>query len=140
MAPTTTERSPLPTTLRRTSMWTLGLLAVTAIAWAIGMPTALVVLATAPATIACAISALIYSKGVEAAAGIRIWLWIAIAVGGLSFVAGLGLILMRGPIEQLDACYDRAITQTARRACEVQYEDAYKRLVDKYGSYTVTTP
>ena len=136
MAPTATERPALPRALRRDSIWTLSLLGVTALAWAIGGDVAYTVLASGPATIVFAISALINSRGVEAAAGIRIWLFIAIGVGGLSLVAGLGLILMRGPTEQLDACMARAITQTAERECLAEYKVAYNELLERYGAVT----
>jgi len=134
MAPTTTERPALPTNLRRTSLWTFALLGVTALAFALGVPTSLVVLATAPATIAFAIAALIYSRGVEGLGGIRIWLWIAVAIGGMSLLAGLGILLMREPLEQLEACYERAITPTAQRECEADYEKAYNDLLERYGT------
>lgn len=134
MAPTTTERPALPTNLRRTSLWTFALLAVTALAFALGLPASLVVLVTAPATISCAIAALIYSRGVESAVGIRIWLWVAIAIGGMSLLAGLGILVMREPLEQLEACYDRAITPNAQRECEAEYEKAYNDLLERYGT------
>lgn len=141
MAPTTTERPALPKTLRRASMWTLIMLAVTALAWALGMPYEFAVLATGPATIIFAIYALISSKGVEAASGIRVWLWIAIGVGVITLVAGLGLILMRGPIERLEACLGRSITETARTECEVQYQEDYQQLLERYSDYgSLTKP
>jgi hypothetical protein len=122
-------------------MWTLAMLALTGIAWAFGMPASLVVLLTGPATIALATIALVHSRGVEAAGGIRIWLWIAIGVGGLSTLGGLGLVIMRGPIEQLEACMDRAITETAKRECQTQYDKAYEDLLTKYSNYgTVKNP
>src|SRR6187402_2988818 len=136
MAPTATERPALPRALRRDSTWTLALLGVTALAWAIGGDVAYTVLVSGPATIVFAISALINSRGVEATGGIRIWLFIAIGVGGLSLVAGLGLILMRGPTEQLDACMSRAITQTAERECLAEFKVAYDELLERYGAVT----
>ena len=134
-----TERPTLPKALRRDSMWTLGLLALTAIAWAMAMPASLLVVITGPATIALAISALVHARGVEGAGSIRIWLWIAIGVGAMSLLAGLGLILMRGPIEHLEACYDRAITETATRACKAQYDKDYQELLDRYSNYGTRT-
>lgn len=138
MAPTATERPALPRALRRDSAWTLGLLGVTALAWAFGGRVSYLVLLSGPATIAFGISALINSKGVDAAKAIRVWLVIAVGVGGLSFIAGLGLILMRGPIEQLEACMSRAITESAKRECLAQYQTSYEELLSRYG--VVTTP
>ena len=136
MAPTATERPALPRALRRDSLWTLGLLGLTALAWAIGGEVSYLVLASGPATIVFAISALVNAKGVEAASGIRIWLFIAMGVGAFSLVAGLGLILMRGPTEQLDACMARAITQTAERQCLAEFKIAYDELIQRYSSVT----
>ncbi len=93
MTTPTTERPTLPKALRRDSLWTLVLLAVTALAWAQGLPAALFVVLTGPATIVFAIYALVHARGVEAATSIRMWLWIAIGVGAMSFVGGLGLFL-----------------------------------------------
>ena len=139
MAPTTTERPALPANLRRTSLWTFGLLGATALTFVLDVPASLSVLIVAPATISCAIAALIYARGVEAATGIRVWLWVAIAVGVMSFLAGLGVLLMREPLEQLQACYDRAITPTAQRACDAEYEKAYNDLLKRYGAGSVVT-
>jgi len=117
------------------------MLALTGLAWAFGMPTSFLVLLTGPATIAFAISALVHTRGVETTGGIRIWLWIAIGVGGMSLLMGLGLIIMRGPIEQFDACMDRAITETAQRECRVQLDKDYAEIRDKYSNYgTVKNP
>ena len=134
-----TERPTLPKALRRDSMWTLGVLALTAVAWAMEVPASFLVVITGPATIALAISALVHARGVEGAATIRIWLWIAIGVGGMSLLAGLGLILMRGPIEQFEACTSRAITETARRECTAEYDKEYQEQLDRYSSYGTGT-
>ena len=67
------------------------------------------------------------------------WLWIAIGVGVMSILAGIGLVLMRGPLEQLEACYARAITPTAQRECEAEYEKSYEELLEKYREYGAVT-
>ena len=122
-------------------MWTLGLLAVTALAWAQGLPAALFVVLTGPATIVFAIYALVHARGVEAATSIRMWLWIAMGVGAMSFFGGLGLFLARAPIEHNQACMERAITQTAKRECTAQYEKEYQELLDRIENYgKVTNP
>jgi len=139
MTPTATERPALPKNLRLTSMLTLILLGLTALAFAVGMPLSLIVLVTAPATIGLAIAALVFSRGVASAGGIRVWLWIAIGVGVMSILAGIGLVLMRGPLEQLEACYARAITPTAQRECEAEYEKSYEELLEKYREYGAVT-
>jgi hypothetical protein len=140
MAPSTTERPALPTNLRRTSLWTIILLGVTMLVFALGMPYSLAVLVTAPATAACAISALIYSRGVESTAFVRVWLWIAIGMSGMSFLVGLGLVIAREPYEQLEACLARAITPSAQRECELEYEKAMDDLLKRYSEFGVTTP
>jgi len=140
MTPTATERPALPKPLRLTSMWTLIMLGITALAFAIGLPTSLIVLLTAPATIGLAITALAYSKGVTAATGIRVWLCIAIGIGVMATLSGLTMLLLRGPYEQLEACMARAITPTAQRECRVEFEKSYNELVEKYRDFgTVTT-
>jgi len=140
MAPTSTpERPTLPRALRRSSLWTFGLLALSALLWTVGLPGSLLVVVTGPATIIFAISALLHTRGVDAVAGIRVWLWIAIAMGGMILLGGIGLILMRGPTEQLEACLDRALTETAKRECQVQYEESYKELLDRYANYGKVT-
>ena len=139
MAPTTTERPALPKALRRDSMWTLGLLAVTALAWVADMPVSFAVIVTGPATIVFGISALVNARGVEAATSIRMWLWIAIGVGGMSLLAGVSLILLRGPIEQSQACYERAITETAKHECKVQFAKDSQELMNRYATYGTGT-
>lgn len=134
MAPTATERPTLPANLRRTSLWTFVLLGVSAFAFLLDVPSSLIVLVVAPAAISCAIASLIYSRGVEAAVGIRIWLWVAIAISAMSFLGGLGVLLMREPLEQLQACYARSVTPTATRECDAEYEKAYNELLERYGA------
>ncbi len=117
-------------------MWTFVLLGLSALLWMLGLPLSLMVLASGPATVSFAISALINSRGVVDAAAIRVWLGVAIAMGGLILLAGLGLLLMRGPTEQFERCLDRAITETARRECQVEFEKARDDLLKKYGAVT----
>lgn len=136
MTSTPTERPQLPRALRRDSLWTFGLLGLSAFAWALGLPVSLLVLLSGPATISFAISALINSRGVAAAGGIRLWLWIAIGMGGMILAAGLGLLLMRGPTEQFERCLDRAITESAKRECQAEYEQARDDLLKRYGAVT----
>ena len=133
MTSTPTERPQLPRALRRDSLWTFGLLGVSAFAWALGLPTSLLVILSGPATIAFAISALINTRGVETAAGIRVWLAVAMAMGSMIMVAGFGLLIMRGPTEQLERCLDRAITESAKRECQADYDKAYEDLLKRYG-------
>ena len=113
-------------------MWTLGLLALTAVAWAMGLPTSLLVLITGPATIALAIAALVHARGVKEAASVRVWLWVAAAVGALSMLAGLNLVLLRVPIEHSEACYARAITETANRECAAQLKKETQEVADRW--------
>ena len=141
MPPTATDRPSLPKALRRDSLWTLALLAITAFAWSSELPGSLLVLVTGPATIIFAISALTNARGVEAAASIRMWLWIAMGVGAMSLLAGVSLILLRGPIEERQACNARAITETAKNECEAQFEKDSAELVERYRNYgTVKKP
>lgn len=140
MAPTSTQERPtLPQSLRRDSLWTFGLLGASALLWAVGLPLALLVVVTGPAAIIFAISALVNSRGVEAVNGIRVWLWISIAMGGMILLGGLGLILMRGATEAFDACMDRAITETAKRECQAQYERDIDELMKRYSTYDPLT-
>jgi len=136
MTTTPTQRPQLPRELRRDAMWTFVLLGLSALLWMLGLPLSLMVLASGPATVSFAISALINSRGVVDAAAIRVWLGVAIAMGGLILLAGLGLLLMRGPTEQFERCLDRAITETARRECQVEFEKARDDLLKKYGAVT----
>ena len=141
MPPTTTDRPALPKALRRDSLWTLTLLAITAFVWSGELPFSLLVLVTGPATIIFAISALSNARGVEAAGSIRMWLWIAMGVGVMSLLAGVSLILLRGPIEQSQACYARAITETAKNECKAQFKKDSDELVERYRNYgTVKKP
>ncbi|MGC4175909.1 hypothetical protein [Demequina sp.] len=140
MTPTSTpERPTLPKPLRRDAIWTFALLGASALLWGTGVPTQFLVLLTGPATIGFAISALLNSRGVDAVAGIRIWLWIAIGMGGMILLGGFGLVLMKGPTEEYQACMDRAITQSAKRECETQYKEAQEELLKRYQNYGVTT-
>ena len=140
MTPTSTpERPTLPRELRRDSLWTFALLGVSALLWATGLPTQFLVLVTGPAAMAFAISALLNSRGVDAVAGIRIWLWVAVGMGGMILLGGLSLVMFRVPQEQLQACLDRAITDTARRECETQYQKDLEDLMEKYSNYGKVT-
>lgn len=140
MAPTTTERPALPKTLRLTSLWTIILLGATMLAFAVGMPYTLATLALGPATIGLAIVALVYTRGVDGVTGIRVWLWVSIGIGAMAAFSGFAMLLLRGPYEQLEACLERAITPTAQRECQAQFEQAYEDLLETYGGYGVTTP
>jgi len=136
MTPTSApERPTLPKALRRDSLWTFGLLGASALLWMVGIPGSLFVLLTGPAAIAFAASALINSRGVDAVAGIRVWLWVSMAMGAMILLAGLSQVLTYGPTQSWQACRDRAITETAKRECEVQYEKDRKELLDRYSQY-----
>lgn len=140
MTPTSTpERPTLPSALRRDTLWTFALLGVSALLWGTGLPTQFLVLVTGPAAIAFAVSALVNTRGVEAVAGIRVWLWVAIGMGAMILLGGLSLVMLKGPQEQLDACLDRAITDTAQRECKAQYDKAIEELMAKY-SKRATAP
>lgn len=136
MTPTSTpERPALPKALRRDSLWTFALLGVSALLWMVELPVAFLVLLTGPAAIAFAASALINSRGVDAVGGIRVWLWVSMAMGGMILLGGLNLVLTYGPTERYQACLDRAITETAKRECLVQYEKERQELLDRYSQY-----
>jgi len=126
----------MPLNLRRTTMWTLILLAVTMLAFALGTPSSFAVLVLAPATISCAIAALIYSRGVTGVGTVRVWLSIAIGVGCISLLAGAMMVLVRAPYEQLEQCLARAITPTAQRECRAEFDEAYEDLMENYGVVT----
>jgi hypothetical protein len=140
MTPTSTpERPTLPKQLRRDSLWTFGLLGVSALLWSAGLPTQYLVLITGPAAMAFAVSALFNTRGVDAVVGIRVWLWIAIAMGGMILLGGLLAVVFREPQEQLQACLDRAITDTAQRECRAEYQKAVEDLLAKYPKYGSAT-
>lgn len=136
MTSTPTQRQQLPHALRRDSLWTFGLLGLSALLWTVGLPLSLLVVISGPATISFAISALINSRGVESATGVRVWLAIAIAMGAWVMVSGLSMILLKEPTEQLEHCRDRAITESAKRQCKAEYEQALDDLLKRYGVVT----
>ena len=141
MTPTSTpERPTLPKALRRDSLWTFALLGASALLWMMGLPASFLVLLTGPAAMAFAVSALINSRGVDAVAGIRVWLWVAMGMGGMILLGGLGQVATYGPTQNWQACLDRAITETAKRECEAQYKKERQELLERYSKLgTVTT-
>jgi hypothetical protein len=42
-------------------------------------------------------------------------------------------LLLYGPISNLESCMENAITQSARSACEAQYEEDTVDLMERYG-------
>ena len=66
----------------------------------------------------------------------RVWLWVAVGVGVLSTITAAGVLVLREPLTQLTECNARAITETAKRQCMVDYEQAYQELLSRYGVTT----
>jgi len=136
VTPTANDRPQLPARLVRDTRWTLVLLGATMLTWVFGVPIVLVALVTGPAAAAFAISALIRSRGLKGVFAMRIWLWVAVGVGALSTVTAAGVLILREPLAQLSDCNARAITETAKRQCVVDYEQAYQDLLERYGVTT----
>jgi len=133
MTPTGTPTEQLPADVQRDTRWTLGLLAATLLAWVMGPPVLWIVFLTAPATITFAITALIRSQGVTGMGGMRVWLWVAMAVGGISLLGAFGTVLLHGPTQRLEECMETAITESAKRECAAQYEEDTAELLERYG-------
>lgn len=106
------------------------------LAWVFGVPIVLIALLTGPAAAGFAIAGLVRSRGLPGAAAIRVWLWIAIGVGALSTATAGGVLVLREPLTQLNDCYSRAITETAKQQCVADYDKAYNDLLARYGLVT----
>ena len=89
-------------------------------------------LVLAPATAAAMITSLVLLRRVRATA-LKVMLGIGIGLSGFALLYGFGFLLLREPIEALTACQERAITETARRACLDQYEQDYRELLEEWG-------
>lgn len=133
MTPTGTPTEKLPSDVLRDTRWTLILLGITLLAWVMGPPVLWIVFLTAPATITFAITALIRSQGVEGMGGMRIWLWVAMAVGGVSLLGAFGTVLLYDANQRLDECMETAITESAKRECAAQFERDTAELLERYG-------
>lgn len=131
--PAPAEPTPLPPALLTNARWTLGLLVVTMIAWLVGAPWAFAVLVTGPAAAGFGIAGLIAARGVDKASVVRVWLAVSVGIGVMAGFSSIGLIILNGPLSELEHCYERALTVQARAACDAEYQSSYEELLGRFG-------
>ncbi|BDZ62937.1 hypothetical protein Lsed01_02420 [Demequina sediminis] len=132
MTPTPDAPPEVGAGARRAVQWSLALLALTMLVLLIGPRWGLLSLVVAPATAAAMITALVMLRGVRLVA-LKVMLGVGIGVSVIALLYGLGLVVLREPVEQLAQCQERAITQTAQRQCIAEYEQAYMDLLERWG-------
>ena len=139
--PATPEAAPeVGAGARRAVRWSLGLLALTMLLLLIGPGWGLLTLLVAPVTAAAMITSLVLLRGLPRMTGLRVMLGIGIGVSAFALLYGFGLVIFRGPVEELAACQERAITHTAERQCLADYEQAYLDLLESWGLGGITVP
>lgn len=136
VTPTANDGPQLPPRLLRDTRWTLILLGATLLTSVLGVPMVLLAIVTGPAAAGFAISGLVRSRGLTGVLVLRMWMWFAVGIGALSTITAAGALILREPLAQLSDCNARAITETAKRQCVIDYEQAYRDLLARYGVTT----
>ncbi len=136
--PTTPEATPEATPAvdpraTRAVRWSIGLLAATLLLLILGPRWGLLTLGLAPATAIAMVVALVRLRGVPGAGGLRVMFGLGIGICAFALVYGIGLVIFHGPVQDLVACQDRAITETAKRQCAAEYEQASFDLLRQWG-------
>ena len=141
MAEDQTRESRLPPGARRDSGIFMALLAATVLLYMMSIPIAFGVIATGPAAAVFGLRALYRSRSTPQVATFR-WAMIAgVLVCGFAAFMGLVLIMFREPVQDLQECMSRAITQSAESACQRDYQEGVDTVVeDTLGRVGLTRP
>lgn len=132
--PTTPRAAPdVSPGARRAVRWSLALLAVTLLLLLVGPRWGVLTLAVAPAAAAAMVTSLVLLRRTRGVGALRIMLGIGIGVSAVATLYGIGLVVFSGPVEELVACQERALTQTAQRQCLADYEQAYIDQLERWG-------
>ncbi|WP_296664690.1 hypothetical protein [Demequina sp.] len=132
--PPTPEAAPeVSRRARRAVRWSLALFALTLLLLLAGPRWGLLTLVVAPAMAAAAVTSLVMLRGTPRMGALRVMLSVGIGVSLTALLYGLGLLVFRGPVEELAACQERAITESAKRQCLADYEDAYLQQLEDWG-------
>ncbi|WP_062384092.1 hypothetical protein [Demequina iriomotensis] len=132
MPPTPADVPVVGAGARRAVLWSLLLLTAMLLVPMLGPTWGLSALVLAPAGAAAMITALVLLRGIPLA-GVRVMLWIGIGLAALSFLYGLGLVVLHDQVQELASCQSRAITHTAQQQCLDDYEQGYTDLLERWG-------
>ncbi|SEJ18398.1 hypothetical protein [Demequina mangrovi] len=124
---------------RRAVQWSLLLLAALLLVPMLGPSWGLSALVLAPAAATAMIVALVKLRGAPLKA-LKLMLWIGLGVAVLALFYGLGLVILHDQVTALEECQDRAITNTAREQCLLDYEQAYLDLLEDWGVSVPSQP
>jgi hypothetical protein len=130
-APSSSETEQVPG--RRELRVFLVFLAVTAVSILLPIPYAYVALASGPVALLFGIAALIRSRGAQNLKVLRVSVSVGLAMIVFSMLSALGMVFFREPVEGLRDCMSRATTNTAKAACEREYEESYQQVLEDYG-------
>lgn len=132
--PTTPEAAPeVGPRARRAVRWSLALLAVTMLLLLVGPQWGMLTLVVAPAGMVAMVMALVLLRRTPGLIALKVMLGIGIGMSMLALLYGIGLLVFRGPVQELVDCQRRAITETAQRQCLDDYEQAYIDLMEEWG-------
>lgn len=124
------ERTPLPDAVRRNLRLFVVLLILTAVLYLLSIPLAYGVLITSPLAIALGLKALYDTRKEAGFTFHRMAIIVGTLMAGMSILLGLGLVIFRDMVVELDTCLERAVTQQARTACQNTYEERYREVLD----------
>lgn len=133
MTKTPPEPIEVPENVRRYSRWMIALILLTIVGFLMGFPLMLIALATAPAAAVFGILALVASAKVPGMGPMRISVAVGLVVCATSMPIALFGVLAYDVMAELQDCQQRAVTQTAERACTEAYDEGLADLMDRYG-------
>jgi uncharacterized membrane protein YedE/YeeE len=111
----------------------IALILLTIVGFLMGFPLMLIALATAPAAAVFGILALVASAKVPGMGPMRISVAVGLVVCATSMPIALFGVLAYDVMAELQDCQQRAVTQTAERACTEAYDEGLADLMDRYG-------
>lgn len=114
---------------RALTVLVLGVLAL----YLLGFPYALGLAALGPLVAVVGILALTLRGAGTLTTWARISAAISTGLGVIATFTGLGMIVLYQPFTELAECQSRALTVTADRECQAEFDAAYQDVLDRFG-------
>jgi len=127
------ETIEVPDAVRTNMRYMMLLLLVSIVAYVFSVPMVFLALLTAPAAVLFGVLALVGTRGHANMTGVRISVSFGFLLAGIAMMAALGSLVLYDLLQAQRECEARALTPIAQRACDAEWDEGYRELLERYG-------